>query len=57
MAVVVAVVQTDIRPVEQESTGMAAAIVPAVACVAAVDIAVGHIVLEAAQIARSSVVV
>lgn len=44
------------RLVEQELTGMAAAIVQAVACVAAVGTAVGRTVPAAVQIAHSSVV-
>ena len=43
------------RPVEQESTGTAAVVVQAVACVVAVGTAVGRTVPEVVQIARSFV--
>ena len=45
----------DNRPVEQESTEMAAVVVQAVACVVAVGTAVGRTVPEVVQIARSFV--
>ena len=49
------VVHTGNRPVEQESTGTAAVVVQAVACVAVVGTAVERTVPEVVQIARSFV--